>query len=97
MDDATMVLVEVGASHGQGAKDALLAEIGKRLARHAGHHLGCQRITAIRVQVGCARGKVQLLLAKQQAQDLFLRNHVIQPPPRQGESLPLVANAAGVL
>jgi len=33
------------------------------------------------------------LLAKQQAQDLFLRNHVIQPPPGQPESLPLVADA----
>ena len=97
MDNAAVILVEVGARHGQGAEDAVLAKLWKRFTRHSGDHFGGERIAAIGVEVARARNEVQLLLVKQQSQDLFLGDHVIQAPAGQGQRLPLVTDAARVL
>ena len=97
-DEQRVVVAERRARHPQRLEDALVREGAERLARHALDRDGEQRVAGVAVEVLRARPEVERRLARQEIEDVTLRDDVASPAPaRHLQQAPLVPNPARVL
>ena len=92
-----MVQMKMGVGHAQGTKYRVARELEERFSRSPANHLRQQGVAAVAVQLLFTGDEIELSLTPQHHQDIFLGDHVVQAPARQGQQVPLIPQPARVI